>query len=129
MKILTIASLALGLMATTSFAEGHASGDAAEGKKVFKKCKSCHMIADDAGEVIAKGGKSGPNLYGLLGRTAGAQADFGKKYGKDLVAAGAAGVIWDEASFVAWMADPRGFLRTTLDNSKAKSKMSFRIKD
>jgi len=129
MKTLTIASLALGLMASTGFADGHASGDAEAGKKVFKKCKSCHMIVDDAGDAIAKGGKSGPNLYGLFGRAAGADADFGKKYGKDLVAAGDAGLTWDEASFVAWMADPRGFLRTTLDDSKAKSKMSYRLKD
>ena len=120
-----LATAIVGLLALPAYAEG----DAEAGKKTFNKCKSCHMIADPAGEVIVKGGKTGPNLYGIFGRQAGAQADFGKKYGKDIVAAGEAGLTWDEESFVAYVADPRGFLREYLDDSKAKAKMTFRLKD
>ena len=84
------------------------------------------MIASDDGEVLAKGGKSGPNLYGMIGRTAGSVDGF--KYSKDLVAAGEAGLIWDEILLAEWVKDPKAFLRDTLDDPKAKSKMSFKLK-
>ena len=48
-------ALALGLNAGSAFA-------ASAGEKVFKKCKACH--------TANKGGKhkSGPNLFGVVGR-------------------------------------------------------------
>lgn len=101
-----------------------ASGDAEAGAKVFNKCQTCHMVVNDAGETLAGRGKTGPNLYGLPGRTAGT-ADF--NYGDSIVALGAGGFAWDEASFVEYLADPVKFLKTRLDDSKAKSKMSFRL--
>lgn len=120
----TLAAVAL---AGPAFADGHASGDAAAGEKVFNKCKSCHMIVSDAGDTIVKGGRTGPNLYGVMGRVPGGVEDF--KYGKDLVAAGeTVEGGWDEATFVAYVQDPRGWLRDTLDDSKAKSKMSFKLR-
>ena len=119
----TLAALAL---AGPAFAEGHASGDAAAGEKVFNKCKSCHMIVSDSGDEIVKGGRTGPNLYGVMGRVPGSVEDF--RYGDDLVKAGetlADG--WNEEAFVAYVQDPRGWLRETLDDSKARSKMSFKL--
>ena len=120
----TFAALIALSFAAPAFADGH-GGDAAAGEKEFNKCKSCHMIESDAGETIVKGGKTGPNLYGVIGRTAGT-ADF--KYGKDLVAAGEAGLVWDEANLAEYIADPRAFLREYLDDSKAKSRMAFKLK-
>lgn len=113
---------ALSLLAVPAFAEG----DAAKGEKAFKKCKSCHMVVSPEGETIVKGGKTGPNLYGAPGRQAGTAEGF--KYGKDLVAAGEAGLSWDEASFVAYVTDPKAFLKENLGNNSAKSKMSFKLK-
>jgi cytochrome c len=129
MSILRTTALGLAMMAGPAFADGHATGDAAAGEAVFKKCKSCHAIVDADGEDIAKGGRSGPNLYGVYGSVAGSNAEFGKKYGKSIVAAGEAGLEWNEADFVAYVADPRGFLRTYNDDKKAKSKMSYKLKD
>ena len=71
MKLIGILTLSLGLCAAPLFADGHASGDAAKGEKNFKKCKSCHMIVSDDGEVTFKGGNTGPNLFGLNERQAG----------------------------------------------------------
>lgn len=118
--VLTVALLSL--LAAPAFAQG----DAAKGEKAFKKCKSCHTVVSDSGEKIIKGGKTGPNLWGVVGRTAGTYEGF--KYGKDMVAAGESGLVWDLDSFTAYTADPRGFLRSHLDDSKAKSKMSFKLK-
>ncbi|WP_298844580.1 cytochrome C [uncultured Roseobacter sp.] len=121
----TFAALIALSFAAPAFADGHSTGDAAAGEKEFNKCKACHMIESDAGETIVKGGKTGPNLYGVIGRTAGT-ADF--RYGDDLVAAGEAGLVWDEANLAEYTKDPRAFLRAFLDDSKAKSKMAFKLK-
>ena len=119
MKNVLIASAALMALAAPAFA-----GDAAKGEKTFKKCKSCHMIASES-ETIVKGGKTGPNLYGVIGRQAGT-ADF--KYGDDIVAAGAAGLVWTEESLAAFVADPKAYLKEVTGDGGAKSKMSFKLK-
>nr|WP_170612926.1 c-type cytochrome [uncultured Ruegeria sp.] len=117
-----LATAIVGLMALPAYAEG----DAEAGKKTFNKCKSCHQIADPAGEVIVKGGKTGPNLYGIAGRTAGTVEGF--KYGDSIVAAGENGLVWDEATFVEYSQDPKTFLKSYLDDTAAKSKMTFKLK-
>lgn len=122
MKKLPIVVAAMVSLATPAFSEG----DVAEGEKVFKKCKSCHMIVADDETVIQKGGKTGPNLWGVIGRPAGSQEGF--KYGKSLAAAGEAGLVWDEEHFVTYVQDPAKFLKTYLDDKGAKSKMSLKLK-
>lgn len=130
MKFLSVVALGLATMAAPSFADGHASGDAAEGESVFKKCKSCHMIVADDGTEIQKGGKTGPNLYGMYKRVPGSVEGY--KYGKSIASIGEAGVMadgWNEEQFVSYVADPKAWLQEILDDSKAKSKMSFKLKD
>lgn len=113
------------LLATS--APAFAAGDAAKGETSFKQCQTCHLVADADGNVLAgKAAKTGPNLYGLFGRTAGTYPDF--KYGEDLIAAGAAGLIWDEATFVEYVQDPSAFLKARLDDKGAKGKMQFKVK-
>lgn len=120
MKTTLIASLSLALLAAPALA-----GDAAKGEADFKKCKACHAIVADDGTEIQKGGKTGPNLYGVIGRQVGSVADF--KYGDDLVAAGADGTVWDEAMLAAYVADPGAWLKEKTGNASAKSKMSFKL--
>lgn len=117
-----LATALVGLLAVPAYAEG----DAEAGKKIFNKCKSCHMIADPDGEVIVKGGKTGPNLYGIAGRTAGTVEGF--KYGDSIVEAGENGLVWDEANFVEYAQDPKAFLKDYLGETSAKSKMTFKLK-
>lgn len=120
----TLAALAL---AGPAFAEGHASGDAAEGERVFNQCKSCHMIVSDDGENIVRGGRTGPNMYGLIGRVPGSVEDF--RYGDSLAATGEIFPDgWNEEMFVAYVQDPQSWLRETLDDSKARSKMSYKLR-
>jgi len=103
------------------------AGDIAKGEKKFKKCKSCHMIVDDSGRKIVKGGRNGPNLYGILGRTVGSIDGF--KYGKSLATLGKSGFVWSEYEFVAYLADPKKYLADKLDDKKARSKMSYKLKN
>jgi cytochrome c len=127
MKLKIVTVLAAACLATTVYADSHAgSGDAVKGEKEFGKCKACHMIQDSEGEVIVKGGRTGPNLYGVIGRPAGSLEDF--RYGVALVDAGKNGLVWDEKSFVEYVQDPAKFLKTYLDDNKARSKMSFRLR-
>lgn len=113
---------AMTLFATSALADG----DAAKGEDTFaKRCKTCHMISN-AGEDIVKGGKTGPNLYGVIGRQAGS-SDF--KYGDSAKAAGEKGLVWDQAQVIAYLEDPKAFLVEYLGDSKARSKMAFKLKD
>ncbi|MCY4180560.1 MAG: c-type cytochrome [Litoreibacter sp.] len=130
MKFMTVATFALSVAAAPVFADGHATGDAAEGEKVFRKCKSCHMIETADGDAIQKGGKTGPNLYGIYQRTPGGYEGF-DKYGDSLAAVAETGAVpdgWDEANFVEYVADPKKWLERVLDD-KARSKMQFRLRD
>ena len=103
-----------------AFATPVSAGDAALGEQVFRKCRSCHKVGEDAKNA------SGPVLNEVIGRVAGTFPDF--KYGDDLVAAGAAGLVWDETNVQDYIADPRAFLRTFLDDPSARAKMSFKLR-
>lgn len=116
-------------VAGLALAAGHASaeGDAAAGEDAFKQCQTCHVVQAEDGTLIAgKASKTGPNLFGVIGRQAGSYPDF--KYGDSMIAAGEKGLVWDEASFVAYVQDPTGFLKTYLDDKGARGKMSFKVK-
>ena len=117
----------LAVLATTA-APAFAGGDAVKGEAVFKQCQACHVVVDPAGKVLAgKASKTGPNLYGVSGRVAGSYPEF--KYGESIVAAGAAGLVWDEATLVAYVQDPAGFLKERLGDKTAKAKMAFKVKN
>ena len=116
------------LMMTLSFAFGApalAGVDIAAGQKVFNKCKSCHSISN-GDEMIVKGGKVGPNLYGVVGRQAGTYEGF--SYYDSIVAAGQAGLVWDEEKISQWVQNPKAFLKEYLSDPKAHSAMTFRVR-
>lgn len=108
------------LIAPAALAESHSVGDAEAGKKVFKKCKACHQIGEGAKN------RTGPFLSEVMGRTAGTLEGY--KYGKSMIAAGVAGLVWDEALVAAYIENPKKFLQEYLDDSSAKSKMSLKVK-
>ena len=91
-------SLMVAALALLPLALPAAAGDAEAGKTLFNKCKSCHALTDAAGKDVVKGGKTGPNLWGVIGRPVASVADF--KYGDGILKAGAAGKVWDEAALM-----------------------------
>ncbi|MFN4172845.1 MAG: c-type cytochrome [Pseudorhodobacter sp.] len=101
------------------------AGDAANGEKEFGKCKSCHTITTADGTEIVRGGKTGPNLYGVVGRVVGS-TDF--RYGASLASLAASGLVWTEAEIVAYTADPKGWVVEKTGDSAAKSSMTFRLR-
>lgn len=81
----------------------------AAGERVFKKCAACHQVGENAKN------RSGPQLNGIVGRTAGTVEGF--RYSGALEEAGADGLVWDHESLAGFLADPRAYLKGT--------KMSF----
>lgn len=130
-RTMILAAAATLLSAPIAFADAHGggpSGDAEAGEAAFRQCVACHVVANAEGETLAgRNARTGPNLYAVANRTAGTIEDF--RYSDAMVAAGEAGVIWDEASFVAYVQDPTGYLREVLDDSGARGAMAFRVRN
>ncbi len=117
----------LALLAAPAFADSHLSPEAALGEAAFKLCQTCHVVKDDDGNIlVGKKAKTGPNLYGVVGRAAGTIEGF--RYSKSLIAAGEAGLVWDEENMVEILLDQKSFIKEYLDDSSARVKMNARIK-
>lgn len=89
------------------------AGDAAKGKKVFKKCAACHNVAAGAKH------KTGPNLWGVHGAKAGV-AD-GYKYSDWLKGSG---IVWNDEELVAWVSTKK-VKAAKFGKDVKKSKMIF----
>ena len=124
MKAMTIAAT-LVAFASPALAEG----DVAAGEQQFnRQCVACHVVRDDAGAVLAgRSARTGPNLYGIDGRTLGAIVDF--RYGDAVVALGETGATWDEASFIAYVQNPTAYLRDATGDGRARGKMAYQVRD
>jgi len=83
-----------------------ASVSAGDGEKIFKKCAACHSIAQGGGNKI------GPALWGVLGRKAGAVANY--KYSKAIIAHGKP---WSFEEMDGFLKKPKDWIKGT--------KMSF----
>jgi cytochrome c len=120
-----IAALTGALLAAPAFAQ---DGDAAAGEDAFRQCATCHAIVDADGNAIAGRAnmRTGPNLYGVVGRQAGSVEGF--RYRPDIVEAGEGGLVWEVENLTAYLQDPGGFLSETL-GKRARSGMSYQVRD
>jgi cytochrome c len=73
-------------------------GEDQTGARVFLRCRACH-VAD------APTNRVGPHLVGIFGRRAGTVEGF--RYSDALAESG---IVWDDDSLSAFLADPRGFV-------------------
>ena len=108
-----IEGLELNAVSTTSTSEAKveqkvdigqllALGDLVHGEKVFKKCSACHMIASNGKNMI------GPNLWGVIGRTAGSVNDY--KYSKAMVAYAKQ---WNFEEMNGYLIKPQAYIKGT----------------
>ena len=70
--------------------------DVAEGEQVFKKCKTCHDVGENAKNKV------GPVLNGLEGRQSGSIPGY--RYSD---ANKNSGIVWSEAEFLDYIKNPR----------------------
>jgi len=75
----------------------------AAGETVFRACAACHEIGEGARNRV------GPQLNGIYGNDVAAVEGF--RYSPALREAGESGMVWDDGSLAAYLADPRGFIR------------------
>ena len=124
MKISLYAMLATLALAVPAVA---GDGDAEKGEKEFNKCKACHMVQAPDGTDIVKGGKTGPNLYGVVGRHPASEDGF--KYGEGILelAEKNPDMVWDQDSLAEYMTDPGAYLKEHTGDSAAKTKMTFKM--
>ena len=101
------------------------AADPAAGEVDFKRCRACHAATAPDGTVVQKGGKTGPDLYGVIGRPV-AGID-GYAYGPSIKTAGAAGLVWTEAELAAYVTDPAAWLKSKTGEAAARSKMTFKL--
>ncbi len=123
------------LFTILSTAQAIAAGDPTKGEQLYNRCSSCHAIIKD-GEVLVKGGITGPNLYGVVGRVAGTENDYlnGSErlpigmFTDDMIRAGQEGLEWTEENIAAYSQDPIGFIKDYLDDDTARPNMSVKLK-
>ncbi len=82
-----------------------AEGDAAAGKKVYNKCKSCHAVGEGARNRV------GPQLNGIVGAEIASVDGF--KYSKAFMEKKAEGLVWTEQAIVAYLEKPRVYIPRT----------------
>jgi cytochrome c len=85
-------ALLVSFTVTPALAQG---GDPARGQQDFRACSPCHSLEPDRN-------MTGPSLTNLWGRKAGSVQSF-DRYSDALKASG---IVWDERSLDAWLADP-----------------------
>ena len=84
-------------------AEDYPAGDAVAGAKVFKKCKSCHIVGAGAKNRV------GPHLNNIIGRNVGTVDSF--KYSKGLMAFATENPVWTESLLDAYLLNPRNVIK------------------
>ena len=88
------AILAAALLAA-AIQPGHAQ-DATAGEKVYAQCRACHQVGETAKNTV------GPTLNGFIGLKAGSREGYSYSSAmKD------SGLTWDEATFAAYIQNPR----------------------
>ncbi len=85
-------------LANTRFA----SADLERGELLSFACQACHTLRE--GEPH----QTGPNLYGILGRTAGTQEGF-----EYTAALRASGIVWSVDTIEGWLAAPNDYVPGT----------------
>ena len=79
------------------------------------------------GEVLAgRAAKTGPNLFGVVGRTAGMVEDF--RYSDLMTEAGEMGMTYDEPTFVSYVTDPTSHLRDFTGDTSGRGKMTDKVR-
>lgn len=94
------AAAAAGLAITPASAQ-----DADAGEQVFRQCRACHQIGDNAKNLV------GPALTNVVGRKAGTVEGF--KYSNVNLEAGAKGLVWTEVELLKYLEAPTKYMPGT----------------
>jgi cytochrome c len=94
--------LTLSMLAATGTA--YADGDSVKGEQIYKKCLVCHSITDTKNKI-------GPSLLGIMDKKAGTVEGF--VYSAAFRKYAETGVVWDDSTLDAWIANPKAVVSGT----------------
>ena len=78
------------------------TGDPEQGRRVFARCRSCHVLEEGVNRV-------GPSLYGIFGRETGSVEGF--RYSE---ANANAGITWTHETMFEYLENPREYIPGTI---------------
>lgn len=82
-------------------ASANADGDPDRGKRIYNKCRACHVVDKEKNRV-------GPHLVGLFGRESGTVEGF--RYSPAMKKAK---ITWNDESLSSYLENPRKYLKGT----------------
>ncbi|HWT10796.1 MAG TPA: cytochrome c family protein [Roseomonas sp.] len=94
--MLTAVLAAMASVPGMAFAQG---GDAAAGQRVFNQCRACHTSEQGGRQGV------GPNLFGIVGRRAGAIEGF--RYSANMRELATEGLTWSDDRLRAYIGNPK----------------------
>ena len=94
----TIVALISCLISLPAFA----SGDVEAGKRIFRRCKVCHLVDKEKH-------KTGPHLVNIIGRPAGTVEGY-KRYSKAMKNSG---IVWNEETLDGYLKKPKDYVKGT----------------
>ena len=103
MRVLAFSLFLFGASVSGSVAEE--IGDPTSGAEVFRQCRSCHLVGENARNRV------GPHLNMIFGRTAGSIEGY--RYSDDLRRMGADGLVWDLENLNFYLENPKIFASGT----------------
>jgi cytochrome c len=75
-----------------------------DGRKIFRKCESCHSFNPNEHRF-------GPSLFGVFGRNAGTAPDY--KYSPGMNSARNKGLRWTQETLEKFLTEPKFFIKNT----------------
>jgi cytochrome c len=93
---------ALSIAAAGSAVAEQLHGNPAHGEKIYDRCMACHSLDRD---------RTGPRHEGVVGRRVASVPGF--NYSPAMKKAGAAGMVWDEATLDKFLENPTRFIPGT----------------
>ena len=98
MRIRSLSGCLLAAGLTIAAGAAQAQGDAAEGERVFNRCRACHVVDQEQNRI-------GPHLVGIFGRQAGSVEGF--NYSDAMKESG---ITWDDETLTEYLMNPRDYI-------------------
>lgn len=115
-RIIGMAAAMMIAVTGSAFAAELGGGDVKKGKKVFNKCKACHMVGPKAKDRV------GPVLNGIIGRKMASSESYASKYSSHLKKKAEEVGEWTPEEIITYARDPKAYIGDKSKMTKQKLK-------
>lgn len=92
-------SVLVAMCASIAFSDAVFAADVENGAEVFKRCRACHLVGDNAKNAI------GPTLNKVIGRKAANVEGFA--YSDNMKELGQTGLVWSDEELGRYLENPK----------------------